>query len=165
MIQYNYSTSTFVILISSYGLSSLFVFTFSIVCTTSRPESTRPKIVCFLSSHGVAFVVMKNWDPLVAGPAFAMLTVYGLMSKVYKLNTPRIRTTGRRNAPVMFQIIRKLIFKFFAPNGHTTSPITQRISSLDHKLWNDTMEDDTLKVAASGMANEVLYSFRCLLWK
>ena len=66
------------ILISSYGLSILFVFTFSMACTTSSPDNTRPKIVCFLSSHGVAFVVMKNCEPFVPGPAFAMLTVYGL---------------------------------------------------------------------------------------
>jgi hypothetical protein len=31
--------------------------------------------VCFLSSHGVTVVVMKNWEPFVFGPAFAMLTV------------------------------------------------------------------------------------------
>ena len=46
--------------------------------TTSRPDNTRPNIVCFPSSHGVAVVVMKNCDPFVLGPAFAMLTVYGL---------------------------------------------------------------------------------------
>ena len=74
-IQPIYSTSTLMILISSYGLSTLLVFTFSMVCTTSRPDSTRPNIVCFLSSQGVAFVVMKNWDPFVPGPALAMLTV------------------------------------------------------------------------------------------
>lgn len=68
-----YSISIFTILISSYGLSALFVLTFSIACTVSSPERTRPKMVCLLSSHGVAFVVMKNWDPFVFGPAFAML--------------------------------------------------------------------------------------------
>ena len=67
-----------IILISSYGLSALFVFTFSIACTVSNPERRRPKMVCLLSSHGVALVVMKNWDPFVFGPAFAMLKVYGL---------------------------------------------------------------------------------------
>ena len=70
-----YSTSTLIIVISSYGLSILLVLTFSMVWTTSKPERTRPKIVCFLSSHGVALVVMKNWDPFVFAPALAMLTV------------------------------------------------------------------------------------------
>ena len=31
-----------------------------------------------MSSQGVGHTVMKNWDPFVLGPAFAMLTVYGL---------------------------------------------------------------------------------------
>ena len=66
------------IVISSYGLSALFALAFSIVCTTSSPDNTLPKIVCLLSSQGVAVVVMKNCDPLVPGPALAILTVYGL---------------------------------------------------------------------------------------
>ena len=66
------------ILISSYGLSALFALAFSIACTTSSPDNTLPKIVCLLSSQGVVVVVMKNCDPLVPGPALAILTVYGL---------------------------------------------------------------------------------------
>jgi hypothetical protein len=67
--------STLTILMSSYGLSALFVLTFSMAWTTSSPDSTRPNIVCFLSSQGVAVVVMKNCDPFELGPALAMLTV------------------------------------------------------------------------------------------
>ena len=33
---------------------------------------TRPKMVCFPSSHGVGASVMKNCDPLVFGPLLAM---------------------------------------------------------------------------------------------
>ena len=33
-----------------------------------------PKTTCFPSSHGVATVVMKNCDPFVSFPAFAMLS-------------------------------------------------------------------------------------------
>jgi hypothetical protein len=40
--------------------------------TTSMPSTTSPKMVCFPSSQGVAAWVMKNWDPLVLGPALAM---------------------------------------------------------------------------------------------
>lgn len=47
-------------------------------CTTSMPFTTLPKTVCLLSSHGVATVVMKNWEPLVQGPALAIETVKGL---------------------------------------------------------------------------------------
>ena len=81
-----------IILISSKGLSSLFVLTFSIACTTSSPDSTRPKIVCFLSNHGVALVVMKNCEPFVLGPAFAMLTVYGLREHIGQLFPVQITT-------------------------------------------------------------------------
>ena len=39
----------------------------------SIPSATRPKTVCLPSSQGAASVVtMKNWEPLVSGPAFAI---------------------------------------------------------------------------------------------
>lgn len=66
------------ILISSNGLSLWSVFTFSIAVQTSIPFVTRPNTVCLLSSHGVGTVVIKNCDPLVLGPAFAIETVNGL---------------------------------------------------------------------------------------
>ena len=47
-------------------------------CTTSIPFITLAKTVCLLSSQGVATVVIKNWDPLLFGPAFAIDTVKGL---------------------------------------------------------------------------------------
>ena len=83
------------ILISSNGLSSLFVLTFSIACTTSSPDNTRPNIVCFLSNHGVALVVMKNCEPFVLGHAFAMLTVYGLRARTGQLFPVQITTQLR----------------------------------------------------------------------
>lgn len=36
------------------------------------PSITLPKTTCFPSSQGVGAVVMKNWDPLVLGPALAI---------------------------------------------------------------------------------------------
>lgn len=97
-------TVMLVMRISSYGLSVLgLVFIVLIFCTYSIPLVTRPKTVCLLSNHGwkyrqnsmddqslrrndlyllsaltVGATVMKNWDPLVFGPALAMLRVYGL---------------------------------------------------------------------------------------
>lgn len=47
-------------------------------CTTSIPLTTLPKTVCLLSSHGVATVVIKNCEPFVLGPAFAIDNVKGL---------------------------------------------------------------------------------------
>lgn len=43
----------------------------------SAPELGLRTHVCLLSSHGVATVVMKNWEPFVFGPAFAEDSVYG----------------------------------------------------------------------------------------
>ncbi len=45
----------------------------SIALTTSIPFNTRPNTTCLPSSHGVLTVVMKNCEPLVLGPALAML--------------------------------------------------------------------------------------------
>lgn len=43
-----------------------------ILSATSCPSTTSPKIVCLLSSHGVAATVIKNWLPLVPGPELAI---------------------------------------------------------------------------------------------
>jgi len=75
---YVLGTVTFKIFTSWYGLSFLSVLTFSICWTTSIPFTTLPNTVCLLSSHGVATVVIKNWEPLVLGPALAMERVKGL---------------------------------------------------------------------------------------
>ena len=48
------------ILTSSTGLSSAPVLTNPILFTTPIPLVTRPKIVCFPSSHGVGANVIKN---------------------------------------------------------------------------------------------------------
>ena len=78
---YNFTgslTVTETILMSSYGLSVFgCVLVLEILTTVSMPLTTRPKTVCLLSSHDVGTTVMKNWLPLVLGPAFAMLMVYG----------------------------------------------------------------------------------------
>ena len=45
----------------------------SILSTISKPAVTLPKTTCFRSNHGVSTVQIKNCEPLVPGPAFAML--------------------------------------------------------------------------------------------
>ena len=54
------NTLAFTILTSSTGLSSAPVLTNPILFTTPIPLVTRPKIVCFPSSHGVGANVIKN---------------------------------------------------------------------------------------------------------
>lgn len=73
----SYKISMLTIRISSSGFS-LYTLVFSIWWMTSKPCTARPKIVCLRSNQVVFSVVMKNWEPLVLGPALAMLTVYGL---------------------------------------------------------------------------------------
>merc|ERR1719247_41405 len=51
--------------------------TASTFCTTSKPSMTLPNTTCRPSSQDVFTVQMKNCDPLVFGPAFAMLKVPG----------------------------------------------------------------------------------------
>lgn len=55
------------------GLSSVVSIPSSIF-TTPIPFSTWPKTTCLSSRCGVGTVVMKNCEPLVLGPAFAMLS-------------------------------------------------------------------------------------------
>ena len=67
---------TLTTVISSCGLSVLgCVLTFEMLIATSMPLVTLPNTVCLLSSQGVGTTVMKNWDPLVLGPALAMLNL------------------------------------------------------------------------------------------
>src|SRR5262249_52940682 len=44
----------------------------SIFFTRSRPSTTSPKTTCLPSSQAVLTVVMKNWEPFVFAPAFAI---------------------------------------------------------------------------------------------
>src|SRR3954452_4777809 len=58
---------------SGDDLSRASVSEASILSTASIPSATWPKTVCLPSSHGAASVVtMKNWEPLVFGPALAI---------------------------------------------------------------------------------------------
>ena len=67
------------------------------------------------------------------------------------------------DVPIVFKFIRKLIFEFLSPDTRSSSSITQRVSSLDHELGNNTMEDNTLEIPAARVSNKVLHSFGCLL--
>lgn len=69
-------TSTEWISTGSSGRSNFAVRAPSILWTTSNPAVTRPNTVCLPSKCGVSAVVMKNCEPLVFGPAFAMASVY-----------------------------------------------------------------------------------------
>lgn len=51
------------------------------------PSRTLPKTTCFPSSQGALTARMKNWEPLVSGPALAMLT-WNTHTTASRLHTP-----------------------------------------------------------------------------
>ncbi len=61
----------------------------SIFLTRSLPawSATSPKTTCLPSNHEVTTVVMKNWEPLVLGPALAMLRRKGLVCFNWKFSS------------------------------------------------------------------------------
>jgi len=64
---------------------------FSTMRTTSMPDTTAPNTTCFPFRCGVSTVVIKNWLPLVLGPALAILNNPGrscLSLKLSSLNLP-----------------------------------------------------------------------------
>ena len=68
---------------------------------TSMPLTTWPKTTCFPSSQGAAAVVMKNCDPFVCAPLFAIDNKPGLeileydVMYVYVLVTYRLIAFAR----------------------------------------------------------------------
>src|SRR6202042_848062 len=62
---------------SCAGRSLRLVCTWLIRSTTSLPSMTSPKMVCLPLRCGVGTTVMKNCEPFVPGPAFAMASRYG----------------------------------------------------------------------------------------
>src|SRR5687767_15421454 len=68
-----YSLSSMVTrLIFTAGALGLFGSRGGMDMSTSRPSKTQPKTLCLLSKCGVGVCVMKNCEPLVFGPAFAI---------------------------------------------------------------------------------------------
>ena len=62
----------------------------SIFLTRSWPSTTSPKTTCLPSSHEVTTVVMKNWDPLVLGPALAIDRRKGLLCLSWKFSSANL---------------------------------------------------------------------------
>jgi len=51
-----------------------------------------PKIACFPSSHCVGASVIKNWDPFVFGPEFAMDNIPAPKSEIHTMLDPHAST-------------------------------------------------------------------------
>src|SRR5262249_23667000 len=74
---YARSITTDSITTSLFGRSWRLRGTEAILLATSCPSITSPKIVCLPVSHSVGATVIKNCEPLVLGPAFAMASLPG----------------------------------------------------------------------------------------
>ena len=131
----------------------LSVPTVSISLTTFIPSTTLPKTTCRSSNlksrdqgddntkinevertHGVATVVMKNCDPFVFFPAFAIERMPGPVCFIIKFSSVIQIRRG-----VASPMTRKLYTtKFLAVDGFTTCTIVVReVSSLNHKLCRE----------------------------
>ena len=78
-------------MMTSAAVSPLREPTDSIALTTLMPSTTWPKTVCFPSRNGVATVQMKNCDPFVFGPAFAMERIPGPSCLSVKFSSGNVR--------------------------------------------------------------------------
>ena len=77
ILMIDHKTLALIILTVLRGLSPLSVFNLLIYKAVSIPFMTLPNIVCLLSSQTAWFTVMKNWEPLVFAPLFAIARTYG----------------------------------------------------------------------------------------
>lgn len=114
-------------------------------CTTSIPLATLPNTVCLLSNHGVATVVIKNWEPFVFWPAFAIDTVKGLSclklqqkKKNHLLLVPSEAkpyqevSTCHRHIPQLIISLECEIMIFLAYSNRTF------VDKLHYLLWNSS---------------------------
>lgn len=94
------------------GASSL-VSVDSSIFTIPKPFNTCPKTTCFPSKCGVATVVMKNWEPLVFGPALAMLSRPTLSCCTERQDNRKCDDQNRRNEKTEhYCSIHKKLFAF-----------------------------------------------------
>lgn len=138
------------ILISSSGFS-LYVFAFSILCTTSRPCTARPKIVCLPSSHDYLHQRIANlaqWG-----------STYRFISRDEELAAvgagPRVRHADGVG-PVVLQRIAELVFELLAPDALAAGAVAHRVAGLDHEFLDHAVEDDVVVVVPAGVRDEVL---------
>ena len=88
-----------------------------------------------------------------------MLTVYGLT--VVLTSDPFHMCAA--NIPIVFELVREFILKLSPPDRRASSSIREWVSRLNHKLWNDTMEYNTLEISASGVTHKVLDGLWCVV--
>jgi hypothetical protein len=59
----------------------------------------------------------------------------------------------------------ELVFKVSTPTTLSTSPISERITSLQHELLDDSVENDVVVVTIVDVRDKVLDCFRGSIWE
>jgi len=95
----------------------------SIALTTSIPLTTLPKTVCLPSRKVFGAVLMKNCEPLVLGPAFAIAIVPTVLCFFF------------------VDLVGKFVARAArAPKVHFAVVFRERVAALDHKARDHAME-------------------------
>ena len=71
----------------------------------------------------------------------------------------------QRIRPVMPIFWTELVFKVSTPTTLSTSPISERITSLQHEFLDDSVENDIVVVAIVDMCDEVFDRLRGSVWE
>ena len=101
-----------------FGLSCAPRGALLIFSAISCPSTTSPKIVCLPVSHSVFAVVMKNCEPFVFGPAFAIASLPGLPKR---WGEPLVSSSNLISG--------------------TAHAVARRVAALDHEVGNHAVED------------------------
>ena len=139
-----------------------------------------------LSSHGHGHTVMKNCEPFVLGPAFAIDSINGFLCykisisvfsfrrqksryekwKFYKsLERSRVLTLELVQilkitfSKVYLQIGNELILEFAAPNRFTSCTRAQWATGLNHETLDNTMKYMSIVVAITNVHDKVFHRF------
>lgn len=146
-----------IILISCVGLSSRSVWVIPKLLTILIPSETLPNIVCFPSSHGVGARVMKNCLTISTRPTYDQsCSTYLATIRI----GPAVRHAQYSSSRVL-QVRLDLVLELLAINGTSASSSASRVTALDHEIWDHTVENEAVVVAALSELREV---FACL-WR
>lgn len=94
----------------------------SILLTRSIPSITSPKTTCLPSSHGVAIVVMKNWEPFLEGQFF-VTSYYNNGAGASKNLRISARISHAQLTRLRMFEYKVFILEFIAINGFSSSAL------------------------------------------
>jgi len=139
---------------SSYGRSVLGLQgTFSMEWMMSIPLVARPNI---LRSQRMPYQASRNVRVFVIEPRCR----YGSNEELRPVRSWSSICHGQSIRPVMPEFWIELVFKVTAPATLSARSISKRITSLQHELFDDSMEDDIIVITIIDVRDEVLDRLR-----